>query len=206
MVCRIFPSRDQEPLGVFRYFYFLCELKPKLRGCVSWLWKEAEWLHQSGTACVQQLSPQARHHPESQHSWICLGFCWTRKAPQLGGASSGSSASSSWPLKPIFKIQIFPVFRNSVLYLRGLSQCNCKKLLFSFFPSFHGSLTAVILAAFRKQPLALKTFLLLQASTDTLQETLLNMKKISIPHLQSVLLKEETKAILVIKDIFLVTL
>lgn len=42
MVCRIFPSRDQEALVVFGYFYFLFELKPNLRGCVNWLWKEAE--------------------------------------------------------------------------------------------------------------------------------------------------------------------
>lgn len=58
----------------------------------------------------------------------------------------------------------------------------------------------------RKQSLTLKTFLLLQSSTDTVQEMLSNMEKTSIPHTQSVALcKGDTKVILVIKDTLLMT-
>jgi len=68
IVCRIFPFRRKQALGVFCCFYFLFEHKPSLRaltvlhstvlvgdvlvGCD----KEAEWLHQCATECIQPIS------------------------------------------------------------------------------------------------------------------------------------------------------
>lgn len=82
MVCRIFPFRDQEAVGVFGCFYFLSECKPNLRAltapstqgcagwrCVSWLWQGSrvaasvcDWTHSAVSIYI--LRPRTTHEPK----------------------------------------------------------------------------------------------------------------------------------------------